>query len=91
MGAEEREEWLAHFALICPDCGNLRSECSDPSIEWHPRVGRCNATGTTQWANRKLAEKYKDAKHDDATLSPLDGAGVWVSTVPPAEGEDEFA
>lgn len=76
---------------MCPRCGNLRAECSDDSIEWHPRTSVCWASATTDWAKGVLRERYKDAKPADGALHPLDGRWVWVSTEAPPLGEDEFA
>lgn len=81
---------LAHAALVCPRCGNLREECSDPTRDWHPRTEVCWPTATAEWASRRM-RKRDDAAKDDDGLRYLDGRSVWTSTIPPAEGEDEFA
>lgn len=80
---------MAHHDLVCPSCGNLRSECSDPSIDWHPRKSVCWASASRQWGARRLGEKYRTKKVDPGALHPLDGVSVWVSQVEPEE--DEFA
>lgn len=82
---------MAHATLVCRRCGNLRSECSDASRDWHPRLADCYATAATEWGWRKIAEKYpKETKEPDGS-HPLDGVSVWVSDVPPPAGEDDFA
>jgi hypothetical protein len=88
---EKRETLLAYDEMVCARCGNLRSECSDPSVDWHPRLSDCYATAAIDWAWRKLAERYPaDAKEPDGS-HPRDGLSVWVSQVAPEPGEDEFA
>lgn len=70
---------------MCGSCGNLRSECSDPSIDWHPHEAVCWATATRDWGVRRLQEKHKNAKPDTEALHPLDGVSVWVSQTPPLD------
>lgn len=76
---------------MCPRCGNLRSECSNPDVDWHPRTSTCFATATTEWARRRLDAKYEGVKVGEDALHPLEGVTVWVSEVPPDDDEDEFA
>ena len=80
---------VAEYELVCPSCGNLRSECSDPSIDWHPHTSVCYATATREWGIRKLQEKHKNVEPSSNALHPLDGVSVYVATVPPED--DEFA
>jgi hypothetical protein len=85
---------MEHDATVCPRCGNLRSVCSDPAIDWHPRESTCYATATIEWGLRRLEEKRKDEPLAGAALHSMDGASVWVSEHPPmlADGEvDPFA
>lgn len=82
---------MAYEAEVCSSCGNLRSVCSDPNIDWHPRISTCYATASREWGDRRLAEKYKDWKSDSVHDHPLDGVTVWVSQEPPSEDEDEFS
>ena len=86
-----RELLLAHKALTCPKCGNLRSECSDPDRDWHPRLSECYAKAATEWGWRKIAERYPAETQSADGAHPLDGVSVWVSDTPPPEGEDDFA
>ena len=76
---------------MCPRCGNLRAECSDETIDWHPRTSVCWATATREWAWERLRERHKGEKVDPQALHPLDGHWVWVSTEAPPLDEDEFA
>lgn len=80
---------MAHNALVCRQCGNLRSVCSDPTIDWHPDTATCWPTATQQWGLRRLAKKHENAKPDDTALHPLDGVTLWVSQVEPEQ--DPFA
>lgn len=86
-----RELLLARKSLICPRCGNLRAECSDPTRDWHPRTDVCWASATSQWALRKLAKDNAKAEVGDNELGYLDGRWLWVSEQPPPADEDEFA
>lgn len=79
---------MAHDALVCPRCGNLRSECSDPTRDWHPHADTCWATATREWGARRLAEKHKDDEPNGDTLHPLDGVSVYAA--PFAPDHDDF-
>lgn len=78
---------LAASDLICARCGNLRSLCSDPAIDWHPQESVCWVTATQEWGWRRLHNKHKDFKTDtlddrgEPPMSPLDGLSVWVTDV----------
>lgn len=74
---------MAHDALVCPECGHLRSVCSDPTIDWHPHTTTCWATASREWGLRRLAEKYQDEKPSTDMLHPLDGVSVFVAQTPP--------
>lgn len=75
---------------MCSTCGNLIADCSNPEIDWHPRTTLCFANATTKWAWRKMNDKHKDVRESLDGLHPTEGMSIWVSTVPPPEGEDEF-
>lgn len=77
--------------MVCGQCGGLRSECSNPDLDWHPRTDVCWATATTEWAKRKLVKDNPSSDVGDGEMTYLDGRWVWVSQTPPPEGEDEFA
>lgn len=83
---DERDEMFAAYSLIC-SCGNLRSVCSDPDVDWHPQESVCWASATRQWGVRRLQEQHKgfdyEARDDrgEPLMSPLDGVSVWVSDV----------
>jgi hypothetical protein len=78
---------LAAASLICGRCGNLRSVCSDASIDWHPQESVCYPTGTREWGVRRVQAKHKNFKPDatdergELLMSPLDGLTVWVSDI----------
>lgn len=76
---------------MCPSCGNLRSVCSDPSIDWHPRTSVCYAAATREWGRRILEKRHEKAKTPATALGPLDGKSVFVTEDPPTPEEDEFA
>lgn len=81
---------MAHALEVCPECGNLRSVCSDPTIDWHPRTSVCYPSAAIEWGQRRLRERWGDKKAEDGA-TPLDGVGIYATDHPPAPGEDEFA
>ena len=68
----------AFYTEICPDCGNLRSICSDPEQAQYPQRRMCYASAVRDLTLRRLIKKYG---HPDGVedLHPLDGMGVYVS------------
>lgn len=89
LPAEKRELVLAYDQLVCSDCGNLRSECSDPTIDWHPRKSVCYASAATSWGWRKLHEHYPPDKKESDGAHRLDGVSLWVSSVEPASDDPD--
>lgn len=81
---------MARDAMICPRCGNLRSECEDPSVDWHPRTAVCWASGSQEWAKRLLHEAHEKDKPERGEMHALEGRWVWVSQIKPNPDEDEF-
>ena len=81
MDEDEREEWLAYFAEVCPNCGNLRSECSDPSRDWYPQESVCWASAQVAAGTRDLREHYKDEEFRTGHLHSLDGVSVFATPV----------
>ena len=86
---ERRELLLAYDAEVCPNCGNLRSVCSDPSIDWHPHTSTCWAGATRDWGVRRFQEKHKDEPFEPTKIHSTEGVSIWVSQTPPEV--DEFA
>ena len=80
---------MAHDMLVCSRCGNLRSECSDSTIDWHPNESTCWATASRDWGWRRLHEKYADDPPGTAALHDLDGVAVYVTRDAPEV--DNFA
>jgi len=84
---DERDEMVAAHVLVCSQCGNLRSVCSDPAMDWHPQESVCWPTATRQWGVRRLQDEHKDFdlkardERGELRMSPLDGVSVWVSDV----------
>lgn len=75
---------------MCPSCGRLRSICSDPSIDWHPRMSVCYPSAAIEWGQRRLEKKWGSEKAPDGA-TPLDGVGIWVTDEAPDPAVDEFA
>lgn len=89
LPGEKRDLLLAYEQLVCSDCGNLRSECSDPTIDWHPRRSVCYASAATVWGWRKLHEKHPADKKTDDGAHVLDGVSLWVSPQELSEAEEK--
>lgn len=64
---------------MCPSCGNLRSECSDPDRLWYPQRDVCYATAAELQVKRRLAKKHKPVAHDDPEPHAMDGVHIWAS------------
>lgn len=70
---------LAEDALVCDQCGNLRSVCSDKSVEWIPQREVCYATADRELTMRRLQAKFKNREPGTRTLHPFDGVSIWMS------------
>lgn len=81
---------MAHDALVCSKCGNLRSVCSNPELDWHPHTDVCWPTATAEWGVRRLQAKHEKVDRDGTKLHPLDGVSVYTSQHPPDPEDDEF-
>lgn len=82
---------IAYDEMVCSQCGNLTSECSDVERDWHPRTGVCWATATREWAEGVLRRRHEKDEVGEDELSYLSGRYVWVSSQEPSPDEDEFA
>lgn len=69
---------IAYVIEVCPECGNLRSVCSDPERSFYPQRRMCYAAAVQQLTLRRLRAKHK-GEPSLAELHPLDGMGVYVS------------
>jgi hypothetical protein len=87
---EKRELLLAYDEMVCPQCGNLVADCSDPTRDWHPRTSVCWASATREWAEGWLRKQNPDEDLPDDEMSYLAGRYVWVSQQPVPDDEDEF-
>ena len=76
---------IAHHREVCPRCGNLRSVCSDPNIDWHPHTVTCWPSATTEWALRQLQKKYEGAEPHGDQMHPLDGMSIFAAQVAPED------
>ena len=78
---DEAEALHESELLICPHCGNLREDCSDPTRPWYPQRNVCYASGALEVVNWRVREKHKKAERTLQNPSlPTDGATFWVST-----------
>lgn len=69
---------LAEDELVCPQCGHLRSVCSDPAVDWFPQKSVCYASAGEAVTHRQLDEKYGRERTDKPHT--LDGVTIWVSS-----------
>lgn len=76
---EERELQYGLDELICGQCGQLRSICSDPNVSWYPQRATCYASATTELVKRRVQERHKKNEPGTKRLHPLDGMTVGVS------------
>ena len=67
---------MAYVTEICPQCGNLRSVCSDPEQPWYPHLSRCYATADQEVLVRRLQAKHKEEPGSER--HPLDGLAASV-------------
>ena len=55
--------WEADL-LLCPQCGNLREECSSPDRTWFPQRHVCYASREQAAADRRYGEKHEKPFHN---------------------------
>lgn len=68
---------IAYITEICPDCGNLKTVCSDPERPFYPQRRMCYATATAAITRRRLIDRHG---HPEGTEPHhLDGMGLWAS------------
>lgn len=72
---------------MCTRCGNLRSVCSDPNLDWHAHTSTCWPSATVDWTLRRMRDRDSRATHvGDHALRETDGVTVFASQV---EAEDD--
>ena len=76
---EQRQTLYARQALVCPACGRLRAECSDPTRYWYPQRQMCYASANIEATKRRVAKKYEGNEPKPNRLHPTDGMSLWVS------------
>lgn len=69
---------MAYVREVCPDCGNLTEDCSDPTSGWYPQRRVCHSRMTVDFTWRRLREKHKEHK-GLSEPHPTDGVTVWAS------------
>lgn len=57
---DDQQDELTEYALeVCPDCGNLRSVCSDPErVTFYPQRSYCYATAVKAQVWRRVEALY---------------------------------
>lgn len=76
-----QEEMIAFFTDVCPDCGNLRSVCSDEALagEWYPQRNICYAQAAKEVTWRRVRATLKQPSFDDPKPHLTDGWSIWAS------------
>lgn len=67
------------FTEICPDCGNLRSVCSDPNALPYPQRSVCFFTAARAVVWRRIHKKHGQPEWDDPNPHVTDGWVVGMS------------
>jgi hypothetical protein len=75
---DDRELMLAESALVCQQCGSLKSVCGTPGRDLYPQREECYVTAARDLTMRRVAKKYKK-EPNTAELHPLDGVSVWMA------------
>ena len=83
--AVERGGWEAldeYRDALCPNCGQLKSICSNPDQDLYPQRTVCHITATRLAINRRVQAHHEKAKPSpqNGWVHPLDGTTVWMST-----------
>lgn len=68
----------AYVRDICPQCGNLKSVCSDPDRPVYPQRTMCYVSAVKELTVRRVQKKYTQEPGIDG-LHPTDGMSVWAS------------
>lgn len=55
----EAEALIEAESLVCPQCGNLREDCSDPDKPWYPQRNICYASREQAAADRRYGAKHE--------------------------------
>lgn len=67
---------------MCSRCGNLRSVCSDESLDWHAHTSTCWPSATVDWTLRRMRERDAKTTHlGDHALRESDGVTVFASQI----------
>lgn len=85
---DDRDLLLALDELVCPQCGNLREDCSKPDRDWHPHKYTCWASASLEWGNRRFADMHAKDKVADGALRETDGVRLFVSLREPSPEND---
>lgn len=75
----EQDKMTAYVTELCPNCGNLRSVCSDPTVSWYPQRSVCYASAVRDVAWRKVHKKHPGPEPKSGELHETDGMVVWAS------------
>jgi hypothetical protein len=73
----EQDEMTAYTTEVCPNCGNLRSVCSNPETPWYPQQSTCYASAARDRVWRAIHDKHKQPKGMAEHFA--DGKVVWMS------------
>lgn len=74
---------------VCPDCGNLRSVCSDPDIAWYPQRSYCYAKAARDQIWRRTWAQFDHPDQKTGAPHVTDGL-VWGMARSDLTPEDDF-
>jgi hypothetical protein len=78
LSEDDRDLLLAESALVCQQCGSLKSVCSTPGRDLYAQREECYVTAARDLTLRRVAKKYKQEPNVHE-LHPLDGVSVWMA------------
>lgn len=78
LSEDDRDLMVAESALVCQQCGNLKSFCSTDGRELYPQREECFVTAARDLTMRRLHKKYSREPSAES-LHPMDGVSVWMA------------
>lgn len=68
-----------HLTELCPDCGNLRTVCSNPESPQFPQRSICYASAARTRIWRLIQDKHGSPDPKSKADHFTDGLSVWTS------------
>lgn len=70
---------MFYLTDVCRECGNLKSVCSDPTVQYYPQRSYCYASAAREQIWRRTRKAYKHPDADAAEPHITDGLAWWMS------------